>query len=100
VLTLTPDATEAIEQILEAPGTPEGAGIRIALLAPATNSGSPAPGALQVTVAGEPEVGDEVIDEAGARVFVQDAVAPLLDEKQLDADVVEEQVRFSLGDRP
>jgi Fe-S cluster assembly iron-binding protein IscA len=99
VLTLTPDATDAIEHILEAPGTPEGAGIRIASASLPTNSASPSPEALQLTVAEQPETGDEVIDHAGARVFVEDTIAPLLDDKQLEAKVVDERVHFSLAER-
>jgi Fe-S cluster assembly iron-binding protein IscA len=99
MLTLTPGATEAIEQILEAAGTPQGAGIRISSAPPTTNSASPSPGALAVTVAHEPELGDEVIDDAGARVFLDDTVVPFLDDKLLDAEVAEEGVRFRLGER-
>jgi iron-sulfur cluster assembly protein len=100
MLTLTPDATETIERILEAPEMPEGAGIRIASAPTTTNSDSPSPGGLVLTVAQEPELGDEVIDEAGARVFLDDTVAPFLDDKLLDAEVAEEGVRFSVGERP
>jgi Fe-S cluster assembly iron-binding protein IscA len=52
---------------------------------------------FQVTVAGSPGESDQVIDEAGARVFVDEAVADVLDDKLLDASVVEDQVHFLLG---
>jgi iron-sulfur cluster assembly protein len=70
VLKLTPGATGAIEGILKAPGIPEGAGIRIAAAAP-TNSAAAA-SELQVTVAAEPDDSDQLIEEEGARVFVED----------------------------
>jgi iron-sulfur cluster assembly protein len=99
MLTLTPGATQAIEQLLEPPEIPEGAGVRIASSAATSDSASPAPGALQLTVAEEPETSDEVIDQAGARVFLEQTVAEFLDDKLLDAEVVDERVRFTLGDR-
>jgi Fe-S cluster assembly iron-binding protein IscA len=95
VLTLTPDATEAIEHILEAPSVPEGAGIRIAPAVPTTDEtvGSD----LRVTVAEEPDDNDEVIEEGGARVFVEDTVTEYLADKQLDAQVVDERVGFTIA---
>lgn len=99
MLQLTSHATEAIEHILEGPEMPQGAGIRIAPAPPATNSDSPSPGVLEVTVASGPDTSDEVIDEEGARVFLEDTVAPFLDDKVLDAEVVDEGVRFTLADR-
>ena len=99
MLTLTPDATQAIEQLLEAPEIPEGAGVRIASSPAGSDSASPSPGELQLTVAEEPETSDEVIDQAGARVFLEQTVAEFLDDKLLDAEVVDEGVRFKLGDR-
>jgi Fe-S cluster assembly iron-binding protein IscA len=97
VLTLTNDATEAIERILMAPGVPDGAGLRIAPAAIETDSAVPA-GHLQLAVTVEPDRGDQVIEEAGARVFVEDTVAPYLEDKLLDAEVIDEEVRFTLGD--
>jgi Fe-S cluster assembly iron-binding protein IscA len=97
VLALTHDATDAIEGILAAADEPEHAGIRIAASVPATDSrGSTG---LQVALAEVPADGDEVIEEAGARVFVEETVAPLLEDKTLDADSDGEQVRFSLSNQ-
>jgi Fe-S cluster assembly iron-binding protein IscA len=96
VLTLTTDATDAIERILTAPGVPDGAGLRIAPAA-ATDTAVPA-SYLQIAVTVEPDLGDQVIEEAGARVFVEDTVAPYLEDKLLDAEVVDEQVQFTLGE--
>jgi Fe-S cluster assembly iron-binding protein IscA len=96
VLALTDNATDAIEQILNAPGVPTGAGIRISPEATISDGGAPA-SELQLTVAEQPAEGDEVIEEHGARVFVAFTVSDYLDDKQLDAEVVDEHVRFSLG---
>lgn len=96
MLTLTSDATDAIERILTAPGVPSGAGIRITQ-GPSADGGAPA-SELQVLVAETPDDGDAVIEDEGARVFVEDTVSGFLDDKQLDAEVVDERVRFSLGE--
>jgi iron-sulfur cluster assembly protein len=94
VLALTDNATDAIERILAAPGIPTGAGIRIT--PGAGNDGGAPASELQLSVAEEPAATDEVIEEQGARVFVEDTVSGYLDDKQLDAEVIDERVSFSL----
>jgi iron-sulfur cluster assembly protein len=93
VLTLTQDATEVIEGLLAGPGVPDGAGVRIASAYPADTD---APSALQVKLAAEPGDHDEVIEDSGARVFVEDAVIGFLDDKLLDVDREGDQVRFAI----
>jgi len=100
MLTLTPDATQAIEQILENPELPEGAGVRIsATPEPSENGAAPQAIELQMVVAGEPAGDDHVIEDAGARVFVDDTLSGVLDDKQSDAALDGEQVEFRLGDQ-
>jgi Fe-S cluster assembly iron-binding protein IscA len=94
MLALTDSASLAIEGILSAAKIPDGAGIRIA---PPPGVDPAATDEFQVMVAGEPAETDQVIDEAGARVFLDEAVVSLLDDRLLDADVVEEQVHFVLA---
>lgn len=101
MLTLTHDATQAIEQILEHPGLPEGAGVRISATHEESDNGAaPDPIALQMAVAGEPASDDQVIEDAGARVFVQDTLSDALSDKELDAAVEGERVEFRLADQP
>lgn len=95
VLALSDKATEAIERILARPEVPEGAGVRIASSAPTTDARGPSD--LQLGLAAAPDDGDEVIEEAGARVFLEDTVAELLDDKLLDVDRSGEQLRFSIS---
>jgi iron-sulfur cluster assembly protein len=97
VLTLTANATDTIERILASPGVPDGAGLRITPSAQGVDS---ADGSLQLAVAEQPGEGDQVIEDHGARVFVQDSLTDSLDEMLLDADVMGEQVQFMLGARP
>jgi iron-sulfur cluster assembly protein len=96
VLALTSDATEVIERILASPGVPSGAGIRIMPGSAGGNDATPA-AELQVAVAEAPGAGDDVIEEQGARVFVEDTVSGYLEDKTLDAVVVDERVQFSLA---
>lgn len=95
MLTLTSEATEAIERILQAPGVPDSAGLRIMPVAPSDES--EATSELQVEVAEGPGESDEVIEANGARVFVQDTLCGYLDDKLLDAEMVQERIRFSLA---
>jgi iron-sulfur cluster assembly protein len=95
MLTLTQEATTAIEGILASPGIPDGAGLRITP-APGTNSSEPVAG-LQVAVAEKPDVSDQVIEDSGARVFVQESVTDALADKELDVQVDAEHVSFTLG---
>jgi len=67
VLTLTDTAAEAIRGIVAAPELPDGAGLRIATQPDADAEQS----ALEVSVAESPAETDQVVSEAGARVFVE-----------------------------
>jgi Fe-S cluster assembly iron-binding protein IscA len=96
VLTLTPSATGTIEQILSSPTVPDGAGIRITPSMQVMD-GSSSGEELIVAVAEQPGDGDQVIEEGGARVFVEDSLADPLDDMSLDANVVDQEVRFMLG---
>ena len=77
MLTLTDNAQSLVRDITSQPDVPDGGGLRIA---PA-----PAPGQLQVSIAPAPEPGDQVVDEGGARVFVEPQTAEMLADSTLDA---------------
>jgi iron-sulfur cluster assembly protein len=95
MLALTPDATQAIERILKAPGVPDSAGLRIIPVGPGDEA--EVTSELQVEVAEQPGERDEVIEANGARVFVEDSLCSYLGDKLLDAEMVEERIRFSLA---
>ena len=101
MLTLTRDATEVIEQILETTGAPDGAGVRIAAAPPPSfdNGDEPSTSTLQVGLVEKAPEEDEVIVDHGARVFVEEAVVDLLSDKVLDARIVDERVQFTLGEQ-
>jgi iron-sulfur cluster assembly protein len=92
MLALTENAVEAIEGILEGPAIPDGAGLRIAAMESANGTGAQ----LQLMLAEGPAESDEVIDDGGARVFIEGATAEFLDDKLLDADVLGEEVQFAI----
>ena len=80
MLTLTENATLVIKSITGVEGAPEGAGVRI-------SQENPADPALAVTTTEAPRPGDQVVEEAGARVFLEQNAANALDDKILDAAV-------------
>ena len=86
MLVLTDAAAEVVKSLTSTPQSPEGTGLRIASSGPEPGD----PGALQVTAAAGPGENDQVIDAAGAHVYLEDKV--------LDAQVDSEgQAHFSLG---
>jgi Fe-S cluster assembly iron-binding protein IscA len=94
VLAITDTAADAIRGIVAAPGLPESAGLRIALQGDSSQDA-----ALEVTVAEVPDESDQVVDEAGARVFVEEQVVEMLDDKLLDAQIDGTRVGFTLMDQ-
>lgn len=94
MLTLTENASTIVKTItVQATGTEEG-GLRIS---------SPAPESvdLAVAVAEAPEPLDQVVEVAGAHVFLEENAAAVLSDKILDADVDEAgAVRFAIGEQP
>lgn len=93
MLTITDTAAEAIRGIVAAPELPDGAGLRIATQ---PNAGA---AALEVSVAESPADTDQVVSEAGARVFVEADAVELLDDKLLDAQIEGTRVGFMLSEQ-
>ena len=91
MLTLTDDATLQIRNIIDSPEVPEGCGVRITT--------DPTSGGLSLALAATPAEDDEILDEAGARVFLEPQAAVILDDKALDASTDNTgQVRFTIAD--
>ena len=94
MLVLTEAATEIVKSLTSTPQTPEGTGLRIASSSPKPGD----PGALQVTAAARPGENDQVIDAAGAHVYLEPRAAAYLEDKVLDAQIDSEgQAHFSVG---
>lgn len=94
MLTLTTGAVNAIREITHQPGLPEETGVRIA----ATASGNGGP-AFEIAVASTPEPADDVVEAEGARVFLDPEASAAFDDKALDAEIDEGQIRFRVEDR-
>lgn len=90
MLTLTQNATLIVKEIADQQGGAEGSGLRI-------TAGVEEPG-LTVTTAELPEPGDQVLEQDGATVYLDEGAATMLDDKVLDAAVDEAgRVEFALG---
>ena len=91
MLTLTENAATAVKTIVARGADAETAGLRI------HGSDDPAQG-FALTLAVAPETSDEIVDESGARVFLDADAATALDDQVLDAEVDEAgAVHFALA---
>jgi Fe-S cluster assembly iron-binding protein IscA len=89
VLTLSDTAAIEIRNLVAQPEVPDDGGVRIA---------STPDGALTLALAGGPADGDAVVENEGARVFLEPQAGELLTDQRLDAGVDEAgQVQFSLA---
>jgi Fe-S cluster assembly iron-binding protein IscA len=94
MLALTDNAVEAVQEILSSSDeVPEVGGLRLVA--------EPAGGQLNIqpSVVALPGEDDEVIEEQGARVFLDPDAASLLDDKILDASIEPNQVAFTIADQ-
>lgn len=78
MLTLTENASNAVTTIVGQAVAAPGAGLRIAE--------DPASANLGLVVAESPMPGDEVVEDSGARVFLDHKAVEVLDDKILDAE--------------
>lgn len=85
MLTVTADAARAIRRLTT---EHKAGGLRISSGADGAGDGTVS---LSVSLVSDSEPGDQIVSEEGARVFIQDRVAPLLDDKALDTAGGEDQ---------
>ncbi|HEY2271444.1 MAG TPA: iron-sulfur cluster biosynthesis protein [Jatrophihabitantaceae bacterium] len=93
MLTLADSATTEIRNLIEKnPEVPDDAGVRIAT--------APDGATLTLSLALVPSEDDAVVNDHGARVFVEPTAAQLLDDKELHAAIDEQgQVQFALAEQ-
>lgn len=91
MLTLTESAVEALDSIVESAPVSDAAGVRISRQMSA--DGQPA---LGLALVEEPEPTDQIVETEGEHVpvFVEQAAAPALDDKILDAQLQDGQLGF------
>ncbi|WP_084963551.1 HesB/IscA family protein [Thermoactinospora rubra] len=78
MLTLTPNAAQAIRDLTAGSPQPGNSGIRIS-----ANTQDAA--SLVLSIADGPEPADQVVEHEGARVYLDQTAAAVLEDKQLDA---------------
>jgi iron-sulfur cluster assembly protein len=91
VLILTANAADTVRQLMAracASAEPH-AGVRISAAKAADTS-------VEITLVDEPETTDRTVEDAGARVFVDEGTAEFLEDKVLDAAVDARGVRFTI----
>lgn len=89
MLTLTTPAIEAIRTLTAQPGLPEDTGLRIVH--------EDSAGSISLSISPEPLAGDEIIETAGVRVFLQDDAAAMLADKALDATIGDDGIVFQIA---
>jgi iron-sulfur cluster assembly protein len=93
VLTLTDRAAETIRALTSQPGAPADTGLRMSLKGNAD-------GSLALSLQGR-QPDDAVVEEAGARVYLQQQAADMVEDSELDAQVDDEgRVSFVFGKQP
>jgi len=91
VLTLTENASTVVKTITDQTTQSDDAGLRI------SQDGTDT-GALAVTPADAPQPGDRVLEDEGARVFLDEPASDTLDDKVLDAVIDDGRaVQFSIA---
>ena len=93
LLALTDSAVQAVKDIVSSAEVAETGGLRMV----AERAGTQAN--FQVSVVPSQAEDDVVIEEQGARVFLEPDAASLLDDKVLDASVEQDQVAFTIADQ-
>jgi Fe-S cluster assembly iron-binding protein IscA len=91
MLTLTDSAKDAVREMVAAEDAPEGSGLRIA-----AEEGTDGDAALSLEIAAAPAEGDAVVDEDGARIFLEPTAASLLEDMVLDVEPHGDHVHFTL----
>ncbi len=94
MLVLTDQAATAIREIVDGAETGPGSGLRISG-AQSQNGDA----ALEFSVSEGPLEGDEVVEEGGATVFLDEIAAVVLADKTLDIEEHDDHFHFSLGEQ-
>jgi iron-sulfur cluster assembly protein len=92
MLALTESAKDAVRDMVAAEHGPESSGLRIA-----AEPGGDGEASLSLEITPAPAEGDAVVDEDGARVFLEPTAASLLDDMVLDAEPHGDHVHFVVG---
>lgn len=93
MLTLTENASTIVRDITTQPGLPETAGLRITADSDMSS--------FAIAAADDAQPADQVVEQAGATLYLDEQAAVVLDDKILDAAVDDSgQVEFALAIQP
>jgi iron-sulfur cluster assembly protein len=94
LLALTDSAVEAVKSLVSSTeDDSETSGLRMVSERAGTEAN------FQLSVVPLPAEDDQVIEEQGARVFLEPEAAALLEDKVLDASVEQNQIAFTIADQ-
>ena len=93
MLTLTENAATVIERLVARGAEGGKAGLRI------ISGQKSRPSDMKIEIATEPKRGDEIVELAGARVYLDSDAAAALSSKELDAVVDDNAVNFTVRNR-
>jgi iron-sulfur cluster assembly protein len=93
MLKLTDRAATAIKEMLE-DADAEGAALRVS--AELDEDGTPG---LHISFVGEPEDGDEIVEDRGITIYLDPSASDALDDKVLDAEPHGDHVHFEIDDQ-
>lgn len=96
MLTITPEASHAIRGILDASDAPDGSMFRIS---PQQEDGAAQGPSLIVSVTDDPPADDQIVEAEEIAVAVEPTAAVMLDDKKLDATVVDGQINFRIAEQ-
>jgi Fe-S cluster assembly iron-binding protein IscA len=91
VLTVTHEASKAIQTLTDQIPDADHAGLRISV-----EAGDGGDAQLALSIADSPYPADEVVESEGATIYIAEPVVEFLDDKTLDATVQDEGVAFSI----
>lgn len=94
MFSITAEAAEAIRELATAEEFPESAGLRLT----AEEEGDEI--SIDMNFAEQPEEGDRVVEESGARVFLDARAAELLEDVELGVEPHGDHVHFQFVERP
>jgi Fe-S cluster assembly iron-binding protein IscA len=90
MLTITSRASDAMRQVLDSEDAPDGSVFRIS---PHEEVG------LIVSITDSPPTEDKVVQGEEIAISVEPSAAEMLEDKELDATIVDGQVNFSIADQ-
>lgn len=95
MLTISPDAAQAVKQVVNSAEAGQNGGIRLSLKPVDEQQAK-----LELSLATNPEPGDTQVEQEGANVYLDEQVASFLDDKILDAKIEDEGPSFAILDKP